>query len=387
MLCEKSLCTGCGACVNACTTGALIMEPDEKGFLYPRVNKELCKDCGACRSVCPGLFMPRPHERALKVVACRAADGKILEKSSSGGVFRLLAGKISAEGGCVFGAVFDGDFLVMHKKAEDASGVVSMCSTKYVQSDMKKTYSECLEALDAGKKVLFSGTPCEIAGLYGFLGGDRDGLYTCDLVCHGAPSPAFWHGYLKTLSEKYGSYPAALTFKSKRTGWHCASVEIEFENGKVYRNIKDKDPFMRAFLKNYILRESCYGCRFAGGSRQGDLTLGDFWGYRAGLSSFKDDDRGISLVMLNSEKGKKIFSEIKTQTVITEKSFGDALPGNLALKQGVKKPQDHVAFWEELETKGFDSVKKKYLAPAPRAGLDRFLWTPFGMKLRRLLKK
>lgn len=387
MLCKKELCVGCGACAASCETGAVRMERNEMGFLYPHLDKALCVGCGACERACPGLSMPERERADGKIVASWSMDLSLREKSSSGGIFSLLAEKAISEHGRVFGAAFTDAFAVKHIYVRDRDGLSKLQGSKYAQSDVGATYAECREALSHKERVLFSGTPCQIAGLYKYLGGDDPNLLTVDLLCHGAASPGLWRYYLDLLEKKYGSKVQKVTFKSKKTGWHCASLEVTFRNGKKYRRTKDTDPFMRAFLKNYTLRASCYDCRFAGSERQGDITLGDFWGYRAGASPYKDDDRGISFVMLNTEKGERFFGAVRGRTVSVPQRLEDALPGNLCLKKGVPKPPDHMDFWRTLGNEGFDAARKKYMRPDKRFILNRLLWTPLGIAIRRLLKK
>lgn len=387
MLCKKELCCGCGACANACENGAVQMVQNEMGFLYPRINSEKCIRCGACSAVCPGLSLPERPNLEDKVLGSFAVDLAMRKKSSSGGIFTLLAEKAFTEGGYVFGAAFDENFLVKHIAVKDKEGLERIRCSKYAQSDPGTSYRECKDALSAGEKVLFSGTPCQIAGLYKFLGGDHSGLVTVDILCHGAPSPSFWRYYLELLEEKYASKAVKVTFKSKSTGWHCASVEVSFKNGKRYHKIKDRDPFMRAFLKNYILRDSCFDCRYAGSERCGDITLGDFWGYKAERNQYKDNDTGISFVKLNTEKGERFFNAVRGRTASVQKSLSSALPGNITLKKGVSKPQDYMDFWKMLAKEGFPAVKKKYLKPERRALVNRLLWTKPGIALRGLIKK
>ena len=387
MLCERTKCVGCGSCAQTCAKNAISMKPDKNGFLYPEIDKKLCVSCGECSKACPVLEKPKMIEKSPKVVASFAMDAALRESSTSGGVFTLIAEKILSDGGAVFGAVFNPDFTVKHCETTEKSGVSAMRGSKYVQSDINSCYIDCRETLKCGKPVLFSGTPCQIAGLYKFLGGDNPNLITCDIMCHGAPSPAFWQKYLSFLERKHGSKVTQVAFRSKRTGWHCSSVEFTFRNGKKHSRMKDRDPFMRAFLRDYIIRQSCFDCTFAGSKRMGDITLGDFWGYHEKNPLYRDDDKGISLVILNSLKGERLFATVRGKAKCLEKSMREAIPGNKTLTKGTSRPSDYDEFWKDYETLSFDELQKKYLAPEKGSIVKRLLWTKPGIKLRSLIKR
>lgn len=305
-------CTGCGACFNSCPFNAITMEPDEEGFIYPTIDKDKCMGCLRCEESCP---QDRKREN-LAVVGSYYATSKskdILEKSSSGGVFYYLSKEVLSEGGVVFGAAFDSYFNVYHEKITNISDLEKIMRSKYVQSNTGLTFKDVYTLLNDGKKVLFSGTPCQVAGLRRFLRKDYNNLITVDLLCHGIPSPFVWEKYRQEVSKGNTSGIESVNFRSKLLEWREYSLQITFVDRKNYFKSVEKDPYLRSFLANLILRPSCYRCQYRHGNRKSDITLSDFWGVPAVLPD-RDNKDGVSHVMIQSEKGLELFTRIASES-------------------------------------------------------------------------
>lgn len=306
---DKSECCGCGTCAVVCPTQCIHMMPDEEGFDYPRVDMQRCKDCGLCEQVCP-IHASGSHDARMPAayVAC-AKDNELRTRSSSGGIFGVLANRVLQEGGVVIGAAFSDDWRAVHHVcASDADELVSILGSKYLQSSMNDAMAQTKTALKQGKRVLFSGTPCQTAALHSYLGQDYDQLIVVDVLCHGTPSPSVWRGYLAALEEKYGALANHAAFRCKDTGWKRYSLRVNFENGRTYIKDHDRDPYMRMFLKEMILRPSCHACRFKALNHASDLTLGDAWGIDRIMPEV-DDDRGTSVILVHSKKGAAMLRE------------------------------------------------------------------------------
>lgn len=305
-------CCGCGACVQKCPQRCISMKETADGFDYPDVDAARCISCGLCEDVCP-LNMLKSAECADESVYIGYSNREEERKrSSSGGVFSLLAEKVLQRDGLVFGAAFDDSFEVCHIGITNPEQLDALRRSKYVQSRIGETYQEAQNALEAGRMVLFSGTPCQIAGLKSFLGRDYPTLYTIDLICHGAPSPRVWKKYKEELRAHYASPIRAISFRNKDTGWKEFSVCFEFENGEKYASQLWSDPYMRIFLENICLRHSCYNCTFKGQRYYSDLTLGDAWGIGKKYP-LKDDDKGTSAVVAHTSQGRTLLTLIEGQ--------------------------------------------------------------------------
>lgn len=291
---NKNTCCGCSACAQKCPKGCISMSPDPfDGFLYPSVNTRSCVDCGLCERVCPVEIQRRPSN-AVEALAVQNENGDVLSKSSSGGAFSLLAEKIIADGGVVFGARFDKEWQVIVDYTESLEGLASYRGSKYVQASAGTSYTDARRFLEAGRPVLFSGTPCQIAGLKSYLGREYDNLLTIDVICHGVPSPMVWAEYLKeqgTIDQ--------ISFRDKSTGWKNYSVFV----GNTYESYQ-KNNYMNAFLSNIDLRFSCSSCGFKGGKSGSDITIGDFWGIDK-IKPEIDNDKGLCCIIINTEKGEQ----------------------------------------------------------------------------------
>lgn len=339
------------------------MAADSMGFLYPVVDMERCTECGLCRRACP-VLVPPPRHLYPKVYACVARDDAVREASSSGGVFGLLARRVVEAGGAVFGAAFDEDFDVIHVRAESQEQLRGLRGSKYVQSRIGSTYTQVRDALAAGRRVLFSGTPCQVAGLQSFLGRDYDGLLCVDLVCHGVPSPHVWRRYMEFQEERYGANIEDISFRTKTEGWRRSQdIHLKFDNGAEYREMPARDPYMVAFLRDICLRPSCYACMFKGLERSSDITLADFWGIQD-VAPEMDDDKGTSLVLVHSAAGDSLFDSLEQDLKSVGVSASDAIEHNPPAIMSAAPHAKSAAFYRELESAPFDRLVRKHCYPS-----------------------
>ena len=369
-ICESKLCTGCAACSQICPQGAVKMAANDEGFQYPNINKELCTDCGLCRKKCPvnetmdtgSTKQDNADSIKHKAYACFSRDDDVRAGSSSGGVFSLLAQSVISRSGVVFGAEFDGDFRVRHNYAEKADGLEALRRSKYVQSDTENTFIKAKEFLNAGREVLFCGTPCQIAGLKSFLNKEYDNLLTCDLACSGVPSPKVWKMYLDFMSDRYKSKVFSASFRDKTEGWSCYNMRIDFENGSRYIDKAKHETFFIGFGKNIFNRISCFNCLFRMQNTKADITLADFWGIDKQNDSDFLDNKGVSLLITNTEKGERELSRIRDKMIIKPEPLELATKYNPRLVSSVLEPGGRKSFFNDLrDGYTFDRLRRKYM--------------------------
>lgn len=308
---KKELCNGCGTCALRCPKSAIEMVEDGEGFLYPHINKEKCINCGLCEKVCSNFN--KSEQESVAYIAINNND-KELKNASSGGMFYILAKYVIENKGVVFGVTYDEDLNVIHKYAETLEDCKQFCGSKYVRSDLKNTYKEAEKFLKDGRVVLYTGTACQISGLKSYLGKEYDNLILCDILCHANPSPKVFKLYKENLEKKYSKKVKDIRFRSKENGWRNQTPIIVFNDG----NKIEENTFFNAFVKEMINRQSCYSCMFASKSRITDFTIADFWGIEK-VKPNLDSTKGVSLLTVNSEKGKKLLNLFKDNTSILEK--------------------------------------------------------------------
>lgn len=308
----KDSCTGCGACVNVCPVNAIVMDYDEEGFYYPVVDTDLCIGCMKCERHCHVLNFTKAEEPvSYTAYMCWAKDDELRYKSSSGGAFSLLADAILAKGGVVFGARYNYEKERLEHNHTDNFDLSEFRKSKYIESDTRNTFSEVKHFLDAGRFVLYCGTPCQIVGLKSFLDGtDTLKLLLIDFVCHGVPSNKHFTEYKNFVTKN--NKLAQLDFRPKKTGWTPTSVILHTERNEICIPV-GISIFYRAFYDNLMLRRSCYKCSFVN-RHKSDITIADFWGVRK-YKPAADDDKGISLVVVNSNKGAESFKAIGSNMV------------------------------------------------------------------------
>ena len=358
-ICDHDLCCGCALCADVCPHGAIRITRDVHGFARPEIDPSLCVGCGACRAKCP--VNCENESRAEKVYAAYAKDKEIRRKSSSGGIFRLLANKTLEDGGAVAAVGYDGKFHALYKVTDRPEGLDEMMGSKYTEALSDGIYGKVKTLLSDGKKVLFVGTPCRVAALKSFVG-DRENLLAVDFICHGVPSPVLLE---KFLSENFGKDIERVSFRDKTRGWQEFSMRVDEAGKKPYINSQYKDPYLRVFLCNTALRESCYDCRFKAEHYASDITLGDFWGISSCIPSMNDDG-GTSAVVIRSAKGSSAFDEIKYFLVLKETSPETLGKANIALNKSSLKPAargDMLLALERGDT--FSAIAEKFGRPAP----------------------
>ena len=304
-LANQNQCTGCGACANICPKHAIQMLPDEEGFLQPQIQEELCIHCGKCEKTCPVLNPKKENSFPKGVVAVRASD-EIRQTSSSGGVFSLLAHWIFQQNGVVCGAAFDDDFQLKHIAIEREEELESLKGSKYLQSNTVDIYKKIKDYLEKNRAVLFVGTPCQVAALYRITG-RQDRLYTIDIFCHGVPSQNVFTKYLKETAA--GRKVESVKFRDKRFGWACNHIRIQFTDGTSYEGDDKTDAYEKGFFRNLWLRRSCETCTFSEFPREGDLSIGDFWGITK-IDASQNDGKGTSVVLVNNQRGKELYESV-----------------------------------------------------------------------------
>lgn len=346
-------CTGCGACAMVCSKSAIQMFPNSQGFLEPVVDTVKCVNCEKCKNTCHTNRNPEKHSYIDVIIACNTND-EIRSRSTSGGVFFELAKNIIKENGIVIGAAWTSDFGVEHVVVDSVEQISKLQNAKYVQSDINTTYKITKEALRANKRVLFSGTPCQIGGLKSYLGEDHPGLITVELICHGVPSPKVWKKYLAYRKDQSNTdaKEVQVNMRSKSTGWSTYSVEIDYADGTKYSCRCMDDPYMLAFIHNMTLRSSCLECNYKGTDRIGDITLGDCWGIW-NVAPEMNDNKGTSLILLNSVKGQEIWKKVsaifRTRAVDLKEIAGE----NMAIMKSAVAYAEREHILESLDQEGF----------------------------------
>lgn len=352
---KKEDCCGCSACAMICGHKAITMTEDELGFKYPKVNESLCIDCRLCEKVCPlsGNYV-KPDCQT--VIAARHKNISELEKSRSGAVFAALSDFILDDGGTVYGAGFDEDLRIIHKRAETKVERDELRGSKYVQSDMGNTFRTIRKDLKEGKNVLFTGTPCQTAALRLYLGKDYANLYMADIICHGTSSPKIWRDYLKFIEMINRKRIKNVNFRDKQLfGW--SSHQESF----VFRNKEKKQIFPFKFYNDLVLRPACYSCIFSNTDRPSDITLGDFWGWEKSVPEFNKDNKGISLLLINTEKGKLLFEKISGILNYKVITMEEAMQPNLSSPTPI--PPNRVRYINDYKKYGFfiTSLKHKQI--------------------------
>lgn len=368
---EKQNCCGCSACVQICPKQCISMSADNEGFLYPQVDSSICIECGLCEKVCPVINQNDPQV-PLATYAAKNNNEEIRLKSSSGGVFSMLAEQIISEGGVVFGAKFDEDWTVVHDFVDSIDSVSVFRGSKYIQSNINESYKKAEVFLKSGRPVLFSGTPCQIAGLKHFLGQKKyENLLTIDVACHGVPSPYVWKKYLEEITNSsvesgISKSITEISFRNKEYGWKHYHIVIkgisQAKNCQYGQNchnqvfldeLYQQNVYMQGFLHDLYLRPSCYACPAKLGRSGSDLTLADYWGIGRINRKF-DDDRGVSLVLVNTPRGAKAYTRLSLMSC--KSSYSQAISYNQALIKNAIISPFRDEFWQQFPNLGFSIV-------------------------------
>lgn len=380
---KKEDCCGCSACAQRCPKQCITMQADGEGFLYPIVDIGNCIDCGLCEKVCPVINQSEPN-KPLKVYAAMNKDEEVRLASSSGGIFTLLAEATILKGGVVFGVRFNEQWMPVFDYTETIEGIAPFRGSKYVQATVGNAYKQAEGFLKAGREVLFSGTPCQVAGLKKFLRKEYDNLFTVDIICHGVPSPKVWSKYLdetcskllmhspdgknSVRSAKGGDVRTCIetvSFRSKSSGWKKFSflLKLNFstcdeKNTVVFSEELGKNDYMRAFLSDTILRPSCYSCPAKEGKSHSDVTIADFWGINNINPEF-DDDKGCGAVLINTTKGEELYKRTYKDILQINSSFSNIVKYNKAYSCSSKRPIKRDVFFRVYTNKGIHYAVKK----------------------------
>ena len=356
-------CCGCGSCSAACPRGAITMTEDARGFVFPRIDESACVGCGACVRAC-GLHARLGGETQGPWYAATGRGD--VAASASGGVFATIARAVISEGGCAFGAAyepFEGGLHVRHRMAEDEEGLAGLLNSKYVQSDAGGCFAEVRQQLKSGRQVFFCGTPCQVAGLKGFLGRDWPNLLTADLVCHGVPSERMFNGYIDQLQAKYSQPVVDLRFRCKRNGWGHSLLLLLLQDGTEIAVPSSDSSYYGMFLKLKTLRDSCYVCPYACGFRAGDVTLGDFWGVQRNRPDLLkggqlDLERGVSCLLVNNERGRTLVGRFGDGLTLKEATFDDIAKGNDQLRAPSMLPRDRGTYLDAFANDGWLGIER-----------------------------
>lgn len=386
---KQDNCTGCTACINICSQNCLSMKSDSQGFLYPMLQyPEKCIECNLCAKVCP-LNKKQTHnlsEELTEAYAAYSLDDSLRKESSSGGIFSEIAQMVIQTGGVVYGAAYSKDFRVTHICVENCVDLEKLRGAKYAQSDLESAFTEIEKRLEEGQQVLFSGTPCQIEGLKSFLRKDYDNLLTIDIVCHGVPSPAAWEQYVLYRANKDcdGKLPRKINLRSKVTGWsrYRYSNVYDYPGGKQYVQWGGEDLYMKLFVRDYINRKSCEMCHFKGFQRVSDITLGDFWGIWDQMPEM-DDDKGTSLVLLHSQKGKLYFHALDKKISYKKVTLEQAVAQNPSILQSSPAKPEREAVLASILVGDFDTAVKPLLTSSKKPDFLTRLKT----KMKRILRR
>lgn len=357
---NKNLCCGCEACKEICPVDCITMEYDSEGFLFPVVNKEKCINCNKCVSVCSIFSEKKNLDEKIKnteVFAAWNKDEEIRKESSSGGIFSLLAENILSNNGIVIGAIFNENNVVEHNFVDDIKDLYKLRGSKYVQSSTNGMYSLAKKYLEDGKEVLYSGTPCQIKGLYKFLNKKYENLITCGIVCHSVPSPKIFSDYIKYLENKYKSKVKNIFFRKKTKGWRNSNFCVEFENKSIFEESIYKNYFFQGFGSCIYSRRSCYSCKY---KINADIMVGDFWGIELSKPEI-DDNKGISLIILTTEKGKEIFKNLEHKIKCFKNDFTKAIIKNPRIISSAQINKEREKFYLDYNKLGFERIINKYL--------------------------
>ena len=395
LICSHEMCTGCQACRIACPKHCISMKEDDKGNIYPAIDNTLCIDCRRCQKVCPSLNPPVFSKRPLKVYAGWVKDKKARKYSTSGGISYVLSKHFLEKKDVFCGALWTKDGAV-HKLSSEISDLKKYQGSKYSHSDVKNCYKEIREELSLGRSVLFTGTPCQVAALRKYLNKEYDNLFTVDIICHGVPSRRILRDNIKDIEQVHGKKVVEMRFRDKQPDQLHTCCKYIFEDGTFVLHEYRKDFFFRSFVDNYALRENCFNCNYSRIQRVSDMTIADFWGYQPKSLKFYKHELGVSIIIVNSEKGERLIDMVKDSIVYEERDYHECINRNMYKPQ--LKPDDYDLYWADYDRGNISKseIQRKYLtSPAPfpmtwkyelRKFVNAFFPENFMNKVRVVLK-
>lgn len=361
-LADTSICTGCGACAKACPKQAIDFRDDQEGFPTPYIQSDQCIECGACNKICPALHMPETHP-IQAAYAAQILDKDALKDSTSGGVFTALSREIFRRNGVVYGCIWDEAYNAIVRKAENEEEMKSMRGSKYVWSWAADTFPEIKKYLEEDRIVMFTGLPCQVAGLKNYLRKGYGNLYLVDFFCGGSPSPYAFHEYLKTITKDIPMGQLNLKLRDKEKYGVGVHISYETKQGRVHQSYI-RNPYYFSFYTKVFHRQSCYHCQYRYEKRVEDITIGDYWGVEKFHFEF-NVRAGVSAVLINSDKGAELIDAVRQEIQLSETAVTNIAVGN-NLTLGDKQvefhsPQFRDAFFHTLKTKGWTAAERKYL--------------------------
>jgi len=383
---NKKDCCGCGACLNICSEKAISMKIDEYGFIFPEINYENCNNCGLCKKVCAFQKDRLSNGEPLSTYAAVNKDKDILLNSSSGGVFASLSHFVFEKNGIVFGSAYNKELQPEHISVDNPIDMKKLQGSKYVQSYINHTYQEAQKYLKEGKWVLFTGTPCQIAGLNSFLDRKYERLITADLICHGVPNAEFFGDYINYLEEKYKGEIISFNFRNKSKGWFLMGKVI-FKRKKNWLSkyvLPGMSYYYSYFLKKHIYRDSCYNCKYACGKRPGDFTLGDYWG----IEKFHPEintKNGVSVLLVNSMKAQSLLSKVQENIHLIKSSFKKAKVHNRQLRKPPEKSGQREDIFNTWRRNGVNALSREYYRLNKKRYYVSIIKNMVPYKLKRLL--
>jgi len=397
---EKKDCCGCGACYNICVSKAITMTPDEHGFIYPEIDYEKCIYCGRCKEIC-GYQNRRENAEVKSVYVAIAQDDELLKCSASGGIFATAATEVLHRNGVVFGCSLEkGNHTLspVHIKIERLDDLIKLQGSKYVQSYIGNTYQEVKRELSTKRLVLYSGTPCQIAGLNSYLGAtEYNNLLTIDVICHGVPSAEFFQGYIKTFEKQLRGTITDFKFRDKTDGWGCQG-RVEYLDKRGVKKSKiiqaHLSSYYSLFLNSDIYRENCYQCQYANSHRPSDLTIGDYWGieeahpeYLVSNGGNMDEKKGISCILVNTEKGKVMLTELCVGLEMKASTFAKVSAHNRQLNAPSHSSEERKVILAIYAKDGYEAVDRWYYK---RFGIKKYfyyIWNNIPLNVQKLTKK
>lgn len=386
---NNTICCGCGACEQICSKHAISMRSNKEGFLYPKLEESLCVDCGLCSKICPELHAADSLNPTGYPLAAQAKANKVLDKSSSGGIFSVVAEYVLNNGGVVVGAELTENMKVRHVIVDNVRELNKLCGSKYAQSNTSNIYKSVKELLQQGRFVFFTGTPCQVSALKLFLRRPFENLLTADLICHGVPSPLMFNMIVEYLEKKYKGKVMDYQFRSKKlTGWSRVSACTMLINGKIkhiYYNEMMR-AFFQAFLDGHVLRMDCYQCPFTRTERAGDFTMADFWSLKSTNPKFPRQHRGVSMILVNTEKGQSILEACLDKIYMESSDLDVILAGyNYQLKHPTELTSERGAIFDFLQKYPEDFINK-YLRGDVSSDKRNFYFTAFKEQIKKILR-